>query len=68
MIGRRRLALALSMAAAALPLCGQDLTVVSKTAVGDRPRTSTQYKAVAVREVSLQTRQSVRAVLEAARG
>jgi hypothetical protein len=43
MIGRRRLVLALSIAAAALPLCAQDLTVVSKTTVGDRAGTSTQY-------------------------
>lgn len=43
MIGRRRLVLALSIAAAALPLFGQDLTVVSKTTVGDRAGTSTQY-------------------------
>ena len=42
MIGRR-LVLALSIAAAALPLWGQDLTVVSKTTVGDRAGTSTQY-------------------------
>jgi len=43
MIGRCHLVLALSIAAAALPLCGQDLTVVSKTTVGDRAGTSTQY-------------------------
>ena len=43
MIGRCHLVLALSIAAAALPLCGQDLTVVSKTSIGDRTGTSTQY-------------------------
>ena len=43
MIVRRRFALALSVAALAVPLGAEDLTVVSKTSIGDRVGTSTQY-------------------------
>ena len=42
MTSRRSLVLALAFAAA-LPLCAEDLTVVSKVTVGDKSSTSTQY-------------------------
>lgn len=42
MTSRRSLVLALAFAAA-VPLCAEDLTVVSKVTVGDKSSTSTQY-------------------------
>ena len=42
MTSRRSLFLALAFAAA-LPLCAEDLTIVSKVTVGDKSSTSTQY-------------------------